>query len=300
MMASIKRLELACFSDKGTVRSNNEDNMYASFYNIINEKSEDYCCEVYSDTYSEETSVIAVFDGMGGTEGGEIASLASVKQMDAFYNHVREKESWSNDDLSYLLLDTKKRMEHATRMEMEDSNAEQPGSTCCGFIMYNGKIKPFWIGDSRLYLFRKNQLILLTKDHTIAQEKIDYGLITQEEALTVSSWHYITKYIGDNQNSFTLGEEFSVESGDKYLLCTDGISDKFSPDKLAEYMTESPTRFIEIVTSEIKKQSKDNATAIMVELIHEDEKNGLKSYIRDKAKEYFHAVGEKARENPFK
>ena len=133
-----------------------------------------------------------------------------------------------------------------------------------------------------------------------AQEKIDNGLITPEEALTVSSWHYITKYIGDNQNSFTLGEEFSVEPRDKYLLCTDGISDKFSPDKLAEYMTESPTRFIEIVTSEIKKQSKDNATAIMVELIPEDEKKDLRSYIKDKAKDYFHAVGEKAKENLFK
>ncbi len=299
-MALIKRLEMACFSDKGTVRSNNEDNMYASLYNIINEKSEDYYCAVYADTYSEETSVVAVFDGMGGTEGGEIASLASVKQMDVFYNRVREKESWSDDDLSYLLLDTKKRMESATRKEMENHNEEQPGSTCCGFIMHNGNIKPFWIGDSRLYLLRKNQLILLTKDHTIAQEKIDYGLITPEEALTVSSWHYITKYIGDNQNSFTLGEEFSVEPGDKYLLCTDGISDKFSPDKLAEYMTESPTRFIEIVTSEIKKQSKDNATAIMVELIPKDEKKDFRSYIKDKAKDYFHAVGEKAKENPFK
>lgn len=72
------------------------------------------------------------------------------------------------------------------------------------------------------------------------------------------------------------------------MLCTDGISDKFSPDKLAEYMMESPTRFIEIVTSEIKKRSKDNATAIMVELIPEDEKKDLRSYIKDKAKEYLH------------
>lgn len=82
------------------------------------------------------------------------------------------------------------------------------------------------------------------------------------------------------------------------MLCTDGISDKFSPDKLAEYMMESPTRFIEIVTSEIKKRSKDNATAIMVELIPEDEKKDLRSYIKDKAKEYLHMFGEKAKENP--
>lgn len=270
-MGRIKRIEIACFSDKGTARSNNEDNMYASLYNIINERSEDCYYAEYADDYNEKACIAAVFDGMGGTEGGEIASLASVKQMDLFSKRVIEKDSWTDDELSDLLLDTKKRMEQATRMEMEDSHAEQPGSTCCGFIMRGGKLKPFWIGDSRLYLFRKNQLILLTKDHTIAQEKVDYGLITPEEAMTVSSWHYITRYIGDNQNNFMLGETFSVEPGDKYLLCTDGISDKFSPEKLAEYISGSPAGFIEIVSGEVKKQSKDNATAIIIELIPEED-----------------------------
>lgn len=286
-MSGIRRIELACFSDKGTVRTNNEDNMYSSIYNIVNTKSEDYYCAVFSDEYKDDVNIFSIFDGMGGTEGGEIASLASAKQMHLLVERLRESGSLSEEELSYLFLDTKKRMEHETRMAMEDPQAEQPGSTCCGFIMNNGLIKPFWIGDSRLYLLRKNQLILLTKDHTIAQEKIDYGLITPEEAATVSSWHYITEYIGDNQNNFTIGEEFSVEPGDKYLLCTDGISDKFSPDKLVEYMMESPTRFIEIVTAEIKKQSKDNATAIIIEMIPEEEKKKIKNIIMEKAKSFF-------------
>lgn len=272
LMAGISQLEMVCFSDKGTVRANNEDNMYSSIYRITNEQSEDYYSEAFADEYKTGLNVYAVFDGMGGTEGGEIASLASAKQMPLFYERLTENGALSDDVLSDLLLDTKKRMEDKIRMAMEDPRAEQPGSTCCGFIMNNGVVKPFWIGDSRLYLLRKNKLILLTKDHTIAQEKIDYGLITPEEAVTVSSWHYITKYIGDGHNNFSIGEELSVEPGDKYLLCTDGISDKFSADKLAEYMTESPTRFIEVVTAEVKKQSKDNATAIIIELVPEAEK----------------------------
>lgn len=295
-MGFVKRMELACVSDKGTVRPNNEDNMYASLYNIVNEKSEDYYCAVYADNYDEKACVVAVFDGMGGTEGGEIASLASVRQMDFFYNRVLEKDSWTDEELSNLLLDTKKRMEHAARMEMENQNEEQPGTTCCGFLMRDGKLRPFWIGDSRLYLLRKNQLILLTKDHTIAQEKIDYGLITPEEAVTVNSWHYITKYIGDNHNNFALGEEFSVEPGDKYLLCTDGISDKFAPGKLAEYLSESPVRCMELVTREIKKESDDNATAVILALIPEGDNTDLKRYIKEKAKMCISAVGEKAKE----
>lgn len=298
-MDKIKRLEMACFSDKGTVRTNNEDNMYSSLCDIINKESEDYYVAVYADEYKDDLTIIAIFDGMGGTEGGELASLVSAKQMSVLYERMLEKEAWSDDELSYLLFDTKKRMEHETKMVMEDPHAEQPGSTCCGFIMNNGMVKPFWIGDSRLYLLRKNQLILITKDHTIAQEKIDYGLITSEEATTVSSWHYITAYIGDNQNNFTLGEAFSVNPGDKYLLCTDGISDKFSPEKLAEYMTETPTRFIEIMIEEIKKLSKDNATAIMIELIPSEGKKEFKEIIKEKVKGYISAVGEKTKKNPF-
>ena len=60
---------------------NNEDNMYFSHYNITNEKSEDYCCATFSDEYDKDLKVIAIFDGMGGTKGEEIASLASTKQM---------------------------------------------------------------------------------------------------------------------------------------------------------------------------------------------------------------------------
>ncbi len=101
-----------------------------------------------------------------------------------------------------------------------------------------GKLIPFWIGDSRLYLLRNGQLILLTKDHTIAQEKVDYGIISQEEAKTVSGWHFVTAYIGDGQSIFALGEVFDIEAGDKYLLCTDGISDRLPAQTLADFGVE--------------------------------------------------------------
>jgi protein phosphatase len=243
--------------------------------------------------------VFAIFDGMGGTEGGEIASLAGARQMRHFVERLRTDNKLTDEQFAELMLDTKKSMEQDIRNAVNDLDSEQPGSTCCGFVLQNGQIRPFWIGDSRLYLLRKNQLILLTKDHTIAQEKIDYGLITPEEAETVSSWHYITKYIGDNQNAFTVGEKFFVESGDKFLLCTDGISDKFKANKLAEYLTLDPVNFIEQVELEVKKQSKDNATAIVIELKSDSDKKEIKDIIKEKTVNYLSAVSEKARHNPF-
>lgn len=291
-MEGIRRIELAAFSDKGTVRSNNEDNMYSSLYNITNVNSEDYYVAVYADTYKEDVSVISVFDGMGGSDRGELASLIAAQQMQIFYERLLEKKDWTEEELSDLLFDTKRRMEYETRTAVQDNTEEQPGTTCCGMILSDGMVRPFWIGDSRLYLLRQNQLILLTKDHTIAQEKVDYGLISPEEAVTISSWHYITEYIGDNKFNFSIGTAFSAQAGDKYLLCTDGISDKFSAETLAEYMLESPTRFTEMVTKEVKKSSKDNATAIMIELIPDFHRKDIGDILKAKTKEYFTNVEE--------
>ena len=80
-MDGIRRIELACFSDKGTVRTNNEDNMYFSLYNITNEKSEDSYCATFSDEYGKDLKVVAIFDGMGGTEGGEIIAQGTPKDI---------------------------------------------------------------------------------------------------------------------------------------------------------------------------------------------------------------------------
>lgn len=289
-MGNIEKIALVCFSDKGTVRRNNEDNMYSSFCDIINYQSEDCYFSSFTEDYNEKLRIVAVFDGIGGMEGGELASLISAKQMSGLYEKMLEKKTWSNEELLYMLLNTKKQMEQKTRAAMNISCMDQPGTTCCGFFMKNGSIKPFWIGDSRLYLLRGSQLILLTKDHTIAQERIDYGLITPEEATTVRSWHYITSYIGDNRNNFTLGDEFTIEPGDKYLLCTDGISDQFSADKLAVYMSKTPIEFAELISKEIKIASNDNATAIMMQLIPKEEKKRFKNFIKETTKEYFSTI----------
>lgn len=285
-MAETDKLIIAYFSDKGTTRTNNEDNFYVSSHAIINEKSEDYCSQSYMEVCQEFPFVAAVFDGMGGTEGGEIASLASARQMSDFYELLHSNELATDSELSILLVDLKTKMEQETKRAMKDSTHELPGSTCCGIILKQRRLRPFWIGDSRLYLFRKNQLILLTKDHTIAQEKVDSGLLTVEEAETVSSRHYLTKYIGDLNNAFSIGSVLDVEPGDKYLLCTDGISDKFSAQMLAEYMMESPHRCIELLTREVHKESKDNATAMVIEFQSESKKQELNNLIKEKAKEH--------------
>lgn len=284
---------LTVYSDKGTTRDNNEDNMFASFYDITNHKSEPHFECSDTGICNEGVSLIAVFDGMGGTEGGEIASNIAAQNMALLFARLSDISSFSDSALSEIFLDYKKKSENDFKNTLEDKQAEIPGSTCCGFIIHHSKLKPFWIGDSRLYLLRQGKLILLTKDDTIAQEKIDYGLISQDEAMTVRSWHYVTKYFGDMVNNFTFGEEFAIEPGDKFLLCTDGISDKFSPKSLATYLSEDSGQCVKDMDSEIQKYSDDNATAIIFEVMNNTEKED--DYVFTGAKRAYEAIGKSIR-----
>ncbi|MCR5322935.1 MAG: serine/threonine-protein phosphatase [Lachnospiraceae bacterium] len=305
-MKDINRIVTAVYSDKGTSRDNNEDNMFAGWHDMINYRSADHYTSFYVDEYRDSLYMAAVLDGMGGMEFGEIASKASAEQIGSFYEKLSAMSDWTCEDLPEMLSDLKIRMEQAIAEKMkkiadkasdddqpisENASDEIPGSTCCGFIMKDGKLIPFWIGDSRLYLLRSGRLILLTKDHTIAQEKVDYGIISQEEAKTVSGWHFVTAYIGDGQSSFAIGEAFDIEPGDKYLLCTDGISDRFPAQTLADHMAGSPEAFIKMIGEEIEKYSEDNATAIMVQIVsarqaEEEEVSDIASVIKKRAGEY--------------
>lgn len=90
-----------------------------------------------------------------------------------------------------------------------------------------------------------------------------------------------------------MSEAFFVKAGDKILLCTDGVSDKLSAETIAECLSASPIHFIKNVTREVKKSSKDNATAIVLHFIPEEDNLGI--YMKDRAKDYFSAIGHKVK-----
>lgn len=258
----IVKVVLAAFSDKGTVRDNNEDNLYSSVVNVINEKSDDSYKKTTVFDYSEQAKLFAVFDGIGGSYGGEIASLCAAKVFSEFYHKITiEDINEPSDILSELKSDIEKSI-----LQKDGFNAKNmPGTTCCALLIQNGKVLPFWVGDSRIYMLRGNKLILLTKDHTVAQEKIDYGILTPEEAVTISGWHHLTAYIGDLNSNFSIGKEFELEAGDKFLLCTDGISDKYKAIDIANYMNNGVEECLKAFEKDIKEESKDNATAMLIE-----------------------------------
>lgn len=261
-LKDISNIVVAAFSDKGTVRGNNEDNLFTSVVDVTNANSADTMKKKCSLAYSDEAMIFAVFDGIGGTYGGEIASLCAANVLSEMETELL---STDYDKLSDAMATFKDRVEKTILSEEGFVAKNMPGTTCCAFIVHEGKIVPFWIGDSRVYMLRGNKLILLTKDHTVAQEKIDYGVISPEEASSISGWHHLTAYIGDLHSKFSIGSEFTLEPGDKFLLCSDGISDKYKAEDIANYMNCNVDECLDLFEKGVKIESKDNATALLVE-----------------------------------
>ncbi|MDD6657115.1 MAG: serine/threonine-protein phosphatase [Lachnospiraceae bacterium] len=280
-LKDIAKIDIAAFSDKGTVRGNNEDNLFSNTVDITNRNSADLFKREISIEYSNEAMIFAVFDGIGGTYGGEIASFHAARVFSDMSDEIAETEM---KDFPSVLEKLKDRIEKNILVEEGFTTKNMPGTTCCAFLLREGKVLPFWIGDSRIYMLRGNRLILLTKDHTIAQEKIDYGVISPEEATSISGWHHLTAYVGDLHSKFAIGTEFELEAGDRFLLCSDGISDKFSASEIANYMNNGIETCLDLFEKEVSDESKDNATALLIEF-RKSELHSLRDAIKKRTKE---------------
>lgn len=270
-METARNLRITAFSDKGAMRSNNEDNLYVSCWPLINPLSLDSVEVSETVEYTSDWFVAAVFDGMGGADDGELASLCAARFMPSLVEKLGRKDEYTQAELQDILHESKTEIESEIRKEATNEQGQTPGTTCCGFAMKDGWLVPFWIGDSRMYLLRKEKLYLMTKDHTVAQEKIDQGEVSENEAKTLRSWHYITAYIGDERTDFAVDKGFALEPGDKILLCTDGVSDEFTDGQIADYMVQPYEEAKEEMLNKIRESGDDNATALLIEYISEEE-----------------------------
>lgn len=289
-MSEIEWVETVCFSDKGASRDNNEDNAYFSSVDIINHKSEDSYFASYSEKVKSDTILAVVFDGMGGGVSGETASLESAKCMDSLLESLIAEETLTAESFRTILLDTKKQMEKNILETIGGIKRGSVGCTWCGFFLTGGHIWTFWTGDSRMYRLRDGHLQLLTKDHSVAQEKIDNGSVTEEEAKTLTSWHCITAYVGDGSEIIGIAEPFDVRLNDRILLCTDGVSDMYTKDELCGYLAGKLYDSAEAMREDAAARCDDNATAIMIEFSGKREVKKIFTCLVESAKEYFDSI----------
>ncbi len=240
------RIRTYGISDVGQRRRNNED---AYLINRI---------EVFKDGEKRVFYVLAVADGMGGHEAGEVASGMAVDRLTAA-------------PLTYLAGDVegiRKIIEFVNKKVHERSQkmGKKMGTTLVAALIEDNKGYIFNVGDSRAYLFRNGKLRQLTKDHSVVQELLDKGLITKEEAKTHPDRHVITMAIGTKDQVHPDTYSIYFDKGDILLLCSDGVTDMVSDEELEEILTNN-TRLSTIGGEIVKRANanggKDNITVVL-------------------------------------
>ncbi|ONM49099.1 PP2C family protein-serine/threonine phosphatase [Nocardia donostiensis] len=235
-------LRYAARSDRGLVRANNEDSVYAG------------------------ARLLALADGMGGHAAGEVASQLMI----AALAHLDDDEP--GDDLLGKL-DRATREGNAAIAEQveEEPELDGMGTTLTAILFAGKKLGLVHIGDSRAYMLRDGELAQITRDDTFVQSLVDEGRITAEQAHTHPQRSLIMRALTGNEIDPTLVMR-EARAGDRYLLCSDGLSDVVSDETIANTMREGDTdecadRLIELA---LRSGGPDNVTVVVADVIDLD------------------------------
>ena len=206
--------EICTQTDPGLARENNEDAV----------------------SFDAASRLCILADGMGGYNAGEIASgmaVAFIKsEMGRWLlqagKHANGKEVRRALEIC---------VENANHSIFNAANANPPyagmGTTLVVGVFQQDRLILGHIGDSRCYRLRGGEFLQITKDHSLLQEQLDAGLITPEQALTSTNKNLVTRALGVEDTVMLEVQEHRVESGDIYLMCSDGLSDMVSDAGIA-------------------------------------------------------------------
>ena len=208
--------------------------------------------------------LIAVADGMGGHAGGEVASkvaITTLAQILPLLNNDEMDSESLEDFLQSAVLD----VDNEIRLTAEaDDRLSGMGTTLTAIALYRNKAYVLHTGDSRAYRLRGKEFTQLTKDHSVVQELIDAGTITEEEAAIHPQRSVLTSVLMGHGNITPLLIEYEVKAGDKFLLCSDGLSNVVSNQEIHKYLDEDDT-LSKLISLTYERGAPDNVTVVIAE-----------------------------------
>ena len=246
---NIPKLNVCGLTDEGLVRDHNED-----FISCL-----------------PESGLVILADGMGGHNAGEVASELAVSS-------VREalEEVLSPDIQDTCDIDFKDAVHESVIYANDEINLHAKthpeckgmGTTIVLALFQNDKVILASVGDSRIYRFRKGELRQVTTDHSLVQEMIDNGYMSEEEAINSTNRNLITRALGIAEDVKVDVVQKDVESDDIYLLCSDGLSDMITDDLIFSTLVKT-RQDLKRASEELVQQAKehgghDNVSVILV------------------------------------
>lgn len=268
----IKRsvLEASVFSNVGLKRPNNEDNFLVN--QICNKRSEANIHYTSMNIVKDnELAFFGVFDGMGGGENGEIASLFTAQEVcHELINYIPSSIEIDCAVQKSLLLANNKIVDEQTKRPV-------CGTTATVLCIFENKFKIYHLGDTRAYLLRDQDMFQLTKDQTLAEMKLSLGFYEKDDPLIEKEKHQLTEYVGCDFSKEGLkpveSEWLELQNADRILLCSDGLYDMCPDYMIREVLlknnqVEGAAR--ELVEVALKNGGSDNVTCLVMEYQKKD------------------------------
>ena len=251
-MAYHVELQIAAKTDTGLVRSHNEDSI----------------------AHSHEYGLVILADGMGGYNAGEVASSIATSTLKETVEGQLRSSDWvarSNQSkyIQQLLVGS---VERANSAILDAARAEPQfsgmGTTLVAAVFHQNKLTVAHVGDSRVYRLRRGELALITRDHSLLQEQIDAGMIDPELARFSSNRNLITRAVGVDHLVEVEIHDHLTQSGDVYLLCSDGLSDMLSMQEIGEILNKTASDLEltcdALVARANKNGGRDNTSVILI------------------------------------
>lgn len=239
-MATVKAS--AAVSHVGRIRSNNQDSGYAGRHLFL------------------------VADGMGGHAGGDVASAIATRRIaeaDAHYDSAPNAAA----SLEGALIAANRELAETVA---DHSELTGMGTTVSAMLLQGDRVVISHIGDSRIYLLRSGELSQISTDHTFVQRLVDAGRITAEEAMVHPRRSVLMRVLGDVESSPEIDSMvLDTRSGDRWMLCSDGLSGVVSFDELQELLSaDAGAKQVadRLVKASLDGGAPDNVTVVVVDV----------------------------------
>lgn len=246
-------------TDPGLTRENNED----------------------ASSFDEVSGVAVLADGMGGYNAGEVASSMAVSIIQ------NEMGRWLAEAGTVATVqDIRRALEICVsnantavyRAAHDNAHYAGMGTTLVAGVFRGADLVVGHIGDSRCYRLRQGELVQITRDHSLLQEQIDAGLLTPEQAALSMNKNLVTRALGVDDAVLLEVHEHTVEAGDSYLMCSDGLSDMVRDSDIARVLQlplSLEQRAKTLVDTANANGGRDNITVLLVQVEASAEKRGL-------------------------
>jgi protein phosphatase len=222
-------------TDTGRQRRENEDNAYA------------------------RAPVFVIADGMGGARAGEVASKIAIET----FERELPGEGSPEERLAECVREANRRIYEQSRPEHEHAGM---GTTLTAAYLDDADLSIAHVGDSRAYLFRDDELIRLTRDHSLVGELIERGKLTEEQAAEHPQRSVITRALGPEPDVKVDTWTYPVRPGDVLLLCSDGLNSMLSDEQISDALGAAHSlrdAADELIAAANEAGGRDNITVVL-------------------------------------